>query len=459
MDKKNQKGSNTRKGFEMINPDAAGIDIGSKVHYVCIPEGRDSVRIKSFGCFTEDINTMATWLKKCGIKSIAMESTGVYWIPVYQILERAGFEINLINAQHVKGVPGRKKTDVEDCSWLQKLHSYGLLRASFRPNDQICVLRSYVRHRARLTENASTHVLRMQKSLTEMNIQLHNVISDITGVTGTAIIRAILAGEQDPVTLAKLRDERIKSSADVIAKSLKGDYREEQLFILKQEFDSYHFYQHQIEALDKVIEACYHTFDKQENKDSLKKKTRRVKSSNSPQFNLRESLHALTGVDCTAIPGLSELTVQTIIAEVGTDMSKWPTEKHFTSWLGLSPTNKISGAKILSSKTKKVKNNASKAFRMAAYAVSKTQTALGAFMRRIKSKAGAPKAITATARKIACLLYRLLKFGKDYVEHGIECYEKKYEANQVGKLQKWAKRLGYDLVENPDKQTALVGVS
>ena len=257
----------------MINPDAAGIDIGSKVHYVCVPEGRDSTRIKSFGCFTEDINTMATWLKKCGIKSIAMESTGVYWIPVYQILERAGFEVNLINAQHVKGVPGRKKTDIEDCSWLQKLHSYGLLRASFRPNDQICVLRSYIRHRARLIENALTHVLRMQKSLTEMNIQLHNVISDITGVTGTAIVKAILAGERDPVTLAKLRNDRIKSSEDVIAKSSKGDYREEQLFILKQEFDSYYFYQQQIEALDKVIEACYHTFDKQENKEPLTKKS------------------------------------------------------------------------------------------------------------------------------------------------------------------------------------------
>lgn len=458
MNKKNQKVSST-KGFEMINPDVAGIDVGSKVHYVCVPEGRDSERIKSFGCFTEDINTMATWLKKCGIKSIAMESTGVYWIPVYQILEREGFEINLINAQHVKGVPGRKKTDVEDCSWLQKLHSYGLLRASFRPNDQICVLRSYIRHRARLTENASTHVLRMQKSLTEMNVQLHNVISDITGVTGTAIVKAILAGERDPVTLAKLRDGRIKSSEDVIAKSLKGDYREEQLFILKQEFDSYHFYQHQIEALDKVIEACYYTFDKQENKKPLEQKKSRRSSSNIPQFNLRESLYALTGVDCTAIPGLSELSVQTIIAEIGTDMSKWQTEKHFTSWLGLSPTNKISGAKVLSSKTKKVKNNASNAFRMAACTVGKTQTALGAFMRRIKSKTGAPKAITATARKIACLLYRLLKFGKDYVEHGIECYEKKYETNQVGKLQKWAKRLGYDLVENPEKQLTQAGVS
>lgn len=441
MSKTNQK----IEGLAMINPDAAGIDIGARVHYVCVPEDRDDTPIKSFGSFTEDINMMAIWLKKCGIKSVAMESTGVYWIAIYQILERAGFEVNLINAQHVKGVPGRKKTDVEDCSWLQKLHSYGLLRASFRPDDQICVLRSYIRQRSRLIENASSHVLRMQKALTEMNIQLHNVISNIMGVTGTSIIKAILGGERDPLKLAKLRSSRIKSSEDVIAKSLQGDYRTEHLFILRQEFESYHFYQQQIEDLDRVIEAYYQELDKEDNKEPLKKK-KRTASSNTPKFNLRERLYALTGVDFTMIPGLNELTVQIITAEVGTDMSKWPTEKHFTSWLGLSPTNRISGAKILGSKTRKVKNCAANAFRLAACSAGKTQTAIGAFMRRIKSKAGAPKAITATARKIACLFYRLLKRGKDYVELGIECYEKKYKENLVGKLEKMAKRLGYDLV-------------
>lgn len=262
MSKQSQKISHASSRLDIINPDAAGIDIGAKIHYVCVPEGRDNLRIQSFGCFTEDIHAMATWLKKCGVKSIAMESTGVYWIPVFQILAQEGFEVNLINAQHVKGVPGRKKTDVEDCSWLQKLHSYGLLQASFRPNDQICVLRSYIRHRSRLIENASTHILRMQKALTEMNVQLHNVISNITGVTGMAIIKAILDGEQDPAKLATLRNDKIKSSEAVIAKSLNGNYREEQLFILKQEFESYHFYQRQLEALDKVIEGCYLAFDK-----------------------------------------------------------------------------------------------------------------------------------------------------------------------------------------------------
>lgn len=456
MNKKNKKASRPEE-FDMINPHAAGIDIGSKIHYVCVPTGRDDERIKSFGCFTEDINKMASWLKKCKVQSVAMESTGVYWIPVYQILEQEGFEVNLINAQHVKGVPGRKKTDVEDCSWLQKLHSYGLLKSSFRPSDQICVLRSYIRHRARLIENASTHVLRMQKALTEMNIQLHNVISDIMGVTGTAIITTILAGERDPVELAKLRNNRIQSSEDVIAKSLQGNYREEHLFILKQEFESYQFYQNQIQALDKVIEACYQTFDKQGNKDLLK--TEKRKSSNSPPFDLRKNLYVLAGVDFTAIPGLNELTVQTIISEIGTDMSKWPTEKHFTSWLGLSPTNKISGAKVLSSRTRKVKNSAAIAFRTAACSAGKTQTAIGAFMRRIKSKVGAPKAITATARKIACLFYRLLKYGSDYVEEGLEYYEKKYEANLIEKAKKMAKRLGYELVKNLDKPTLEVSVS
>jgi transposase len=403
---------------------------------------------------------MAAWLKKCAIKSVAMESTGIYWLPVYQILEQAGFEINLINAQHIKGMPGRKKTDVEDCSWLQKLHSYGLLKASFRPADQICVLRSYIRQRARLIENASTHILRMQKSLTEMNIQLHNVISDITGTTGTDIIKAILAGERDPMALAKLRHYRIKSSEDVIAKSLVGDYREEHLFILRQEFDAYNFCRNQIADLDKAIEACYQTFDQQDNKAPLKKKQRRLtSSSNLPYFNLSESLYSLLGIDFTDIPGLSELTVQTIVSEVGTDMSKWPTEKHFTSWLGLSPTNKISGAKILSSRTRKVKNSASKAFRLAACSAGKTQTAIGAFMRRIKGRAGAPKAITATARKIACLFYRLLKYGKDYVEQGMEYYENKYKANLVGKLEKLAKRLGYDLVQKLDNQMSAADVS
>lgn len=462
MSNQDQKISRASK-LEITNPDAAGIDIGAKIHYVCVPEGRDDSRIKSFGCFTEDIHAMAAWLKKCGIKSIAMESTGVYWIPVFQILAQEGFEVNLINAQHVKGVPGRKKTDVEDCVWLQKLHSYGLLQASFRPTDQICVLRSYIRHRARLIENASTHVLRMQKALTEMNIQLHNVISDITGVTGMAIIKAILDGERDPAKLVELRNSRIKSSESVIAKSLNGNYREEQLFILRQEFESYEFYQRQIEALDKVIESCYRTFDKRERKDDKKENKKSLgkkrKSANTPQFNVREMLYDITGVDFTDIPGLSELTVQTIIAETGTDMSKWPTEKHFTSWLGLSPTNKISGGKILSSKTKKVKNDAANAFRMAANNVGKTQTAMGAFMRRIKSKVGAPKAVTATARKIACLYYRLLKYGKDYVEVGMEYYEKKYQEGVLAKLKKTAKNLGYELVENPDKQMTKEGVS
>lgn len=450
MNNKQSKKSKT-KFLKMTNSNAAGIDVGSKVHYVCVPEDRDTNCVRKFECFTEDLNKMVKWLRECEITTIAMESTGIFWIPLYQLLERAGFEVNLINAQHIKNVPGRKKTDVEDCRWIQKLHSYGLLRSSFRPEDEVCVLRSYIRQRARLIESASTHILRMQKALTEMNIQLHNVISDITGVTGMAIIKAIISGERDPIKLAQLRDGRIKNSREVVAKSLLGDYREEHLFVLKQEVELYEFYYKQIENLDKEIEKCYKKFDPKDTAgNSLKslKVQRKSLSGNKPKFNLRQNLYKITGVDLTEIPGLNALTIQTIISEVGINMDKWPSEKHFTSWLGLSPANRITGEKIMSSRTRKVKNKATNAFRMAAYTVGRTQTALGAFMRRVKSKAGGPKAITATARKIACLFYRLLKYGAHYVELGIEYYEKKYNENLKRVLDKIAKQLGYTVVAN-----------
>ncbi len=450
MNKNNQRQS-TGTVFNLINPDCAGIDIGSKVHYVCVPEDRSSESVRKFECFTEDLARMVQWLKECKIKSIAMESTSVYWIPVYQALEVAGFEVHLVNAKHAKHVPGRKKTDVEDCRWIQKLLSCGLISGSFRPNDQICVLRSYIRQRKRLTESSSAHVLRMQKALTEMNIQLHNVIADITGVSGTAIIKAILAGERNPVELAKLVHYCLIKKQAIIAKSLHGDYRKEHLYVLKQEFELYEFYQQKISELDQEIDDHYREFDKK-NHNGTKLKSKK-KSSNAPKIDVRQNLYDITGIDLSMIPGLSELTMQTIISEVGTDMSKWPTEQHFSSWLGLSPINKITGEKVFRSRTNKVKNRASEAFRMSAQAISKTQTALGAFFRRIKARAGAPKAITATARKIACLFYRLLKYGEDYVEQGVEKYEQKYRENQVKTLEKLAKKLGYSIVLQNDELT------
>lgn len=434
------KNNNT---LQIINRNAAGIDIGSRSHYVCVPQDRDTEYVRKFSTFTDDLHKMADWLKKCNIKTIAMESTGVYWIPVFQILEARGFEVYLVNAKYVKNVPGRK-TDVQDCQWLQKLHSCGLLHASFRPEDSICVLRHYIRQRERLIKNSTTHVLRMQKVLTEMNIQLRNVISDITGVTGIAIIKAIIDGERDSVKLAKLRDYRIKSSEGTIVKSLQGDYRLEHLFILKQEFELYVSYLQKIEEIDIEIEKYYRSLEPK-GSEIIKDDSRRS-GSNRPKFNLKQELYNMTGIDFSTIPGLNTLTIQTIISEVGTDMSQWKSENHFASWLGLTPANKITGEKVFSTKTRKVINRAATAFRIAALSTGKTQTALGAFMRRIKIGKGTPKAITATARKIACLFYRLLKFGQVYVEQGIAQYQQTYKAKLVYGLEKRAKELGYALM-------------
>lgn len=388
---------------------------------------------------------MVTWLKKCCIKTIAMESTGIYWISAFQILETSGFEVILVNARHIKNVPGRK-TDVKDAQWIQQLHSYGLLNASFRPNDQICELRVFTRQRDRLTKNAATHVNRMQKALNEMNIQLHHVISDITGVTGMNIIKAIIAGERDASKLAQFRNANMKSDEKTIIKALEGDWRKKHLTVLKQELEIYEFYLKQIGECDMAIEACYKAFDKRGGGDLANRQKQR-KNKNSPRFDLQQSLYDAAGVDFTTIPGLSEVTAQTIISEVGLDMGKWKTEQHFASWLGFSPTNKTTGGKVFDTRTKKVKNKASTAFRMAALNLGRGKTSIAGFYRRIKGRLGTPKAITATARKLACMFYRLLKYGQNYVEQGIEAYEKKYQETMVINLKKQAIRLGFEVIK------------
>lgn len=434
--------------FKLINPHAAGIDIGSRFHYVCVGENNDPQPIQKFSCFTPDLHKLADWLIKCSITSVAMESTGVYWIPVFQILESRGLNVILVNARHVKNVPG-KKTDVQDCQWLQQLHTYGLLNGSFRPNDDTCILRSYARQRDNLVRSAAAHTQRMQKALTQMNLQLHKVISDITGATGTAIIKVIIDGERNPKVLAQLKNKQIKNDEEVIANALVGDYREEHLFSLKQEYDLYCFYQTKIAECDNQIMLCYKKFCNQVDpveKPLTKRKSKGRKSH--PKFDLRHELYRIIGTDITTIPGFDVLTVQSIISEIGLDMNKWPSEKHFSSWLGLSPGNKISGDKVLSTKTRKVINRATVAFRMAAYAAGKSQSALGAYYRRLRSRAGAPKAITATARKLACLFYRLLKFGNDYVEHGIDYYEMRYKERIIRNLKNRAQEYGFNLIEN-----------
>lgn len=433
--------------LEEINQNAAGIDLGSGEHWVCVPTDRTDKNIRRFGCFTPDLIAMADWLMECRVDTVAMEATGVYWIPVFQILEAKGFEVKLVNAHHVKTVPGRK-TDVLDCQWLQKLHTYGLLSGSFRPEDQICVLRSYIRQRDSLIKSASTHVQRMQKALIQMNLHLHKVISDVTGLTGMKIIKAIVAGEQDPQVLATLKDPRIKSSTADIAKALTGDYRREHLFVLQQELTLYEVYQQQISAVDTEIEKCLASFEPQtlDEPPTTPRKRRKKPTANHPNFDLHKYLYRMAGVDFTLIDGLDALTVQTILSEVGLNPKRFPTVKHFTSWLGLCPGQKVTGGKVKSSKTRNVVNRAANAFRMAAFSLTHSRSALGAFYRRLRSRLGAPKAITATAHKLARLFYQMWITAGQYSDPGMDYYEQKYQELMLNNLQQKAQALGLELI-------------
>jgi transposase len=431
----------------LIHINAAGIDIGSEQHWVAVPKDRDEEPVRRFGCFTSDLHAMADWLKKCDIDTVVMESTGVYWIPLFQILETRGFDVKLVNARHVKNVPGRK-TDVLDCQWLQQLHTYGLLLGSFRPEDSICVLRSYWRHRDNLIRYAAAHIQHMQKALTEMNLHLHKVISNLTGVTGMRIIQAILAGERDPLKLAQMRDPRIKNSAETIAKSLEGDYRQEHLFALKQALELYCTYQQQIEACDQEIEAYLTQLDSKCDPDSTKK-YKSSRSKNDPSFNLGYHLYRITGVDFTEIDGLDVLTVHTILTEVGLDPEAFGTEKRFASWLGLSSENRITGGRIINNKTRKVVNRASKAFRMGANSLQNSQSALGGYFRRMRSRKGAPKAITATAHKLARIFFHIWKTGDTYQDLGADYYDQKYKERVMENMKKRARKLGFELTLQP----------
>lgn len=435
--------------LEMINPHAAGIDIGSERHWVAVPSACSQEPVRSFGCFTADLHAMAQWLKNCGIKTIAMESTGVYWIAPFQILEDYGFEVKLVNARHVKNVPGRK-TDVQDCQWLQRLHSYGLLSGSFRPEAQICVLRSYWRHRETLVRYASAHIQHMQKALTQMNLHLHKVISDISGVSGMKIIRAIIAGERDPQQLALLREPGVKNSAETIAKALQGDYRPEHLFALRQAVELYEFYQSRIEACDRQIASCLSAFESKADAAPLPSAaTTRKRRKNQPYIDLRGELYRICGIDFTSIPGLDSLTVQTIVSEVGLDPGRFAHEKRFTSWLALCPHNRITGGKIHGSKTKKTNNRATIAFRLAAQSLANSTSALGGFYRRIRSRLGGPTAVTATAHKLARIFYRMWSTGQPYVEQGANRYEAHYKERVLKNIVKRAKQLGYDVILHP----------
>jgi transposase len=437
--------------LKQINLNAAGLDIGVAEIWACVPEGRDEVSVRVFQTFTVDLHALADWLEACGIETVAMESTGVYWIPLYEILEARGLEVYLVNARHLSNVTG-KKTDILDCQWLQQLHTYGLLRASFRPEAEMVALRSYIRHRDNLTQDRATHIRRMQKALHLMNVQLTNVISDITGETGLKIIRDIVAGQHDPVKLAQHRHPRCQSSEDEIVKALQGNYRPEHLFALQHALDLYDYYTQKIQDCDVKIEARFAAFKPQVDlaEKPLPPSKKKRKQKNDPHFDLRTALYKTCGVDLTRIDGLNALTVQKVISETGVDMSPWPTVKHFTSWLSLAPNNKITGGKVISRGTKKAHNQAAQALRMAAQSLAHSDSALGAFYRRIRAQKGAMVANVATAHKLARIIYFMLKNQTEYEDPGASYYEEQYRQRAIKNLKRKAEKLGFELVSTED---------
>lgn len=432
--------------LQHMNLNAAGVDIGSERHLVAVPDGRDTVSVREFGTFTADLQALATWLKQCAVTTVAMESTWVYWIPLFEVLDRQGFEVKLVDARHVKNVSGRK-SDVLDCQWIQQLHTYGLLAGAFRPPDEVCVLRSYLRQREMLSQASSMHIQHMQKALQQMNLLLHNVVTDITGITGMKIIKAILAGERDPHVLARNRDERCHNTTATIAKSLVGNYREEHLFALRQAVDLYETYQAKMADCDHAIikqveKQPDSTDDGPPTPEKQVPANRRIRDG----VDVRDLLFKKSGVDLFAIPGLAADTLLILASEVGFDMTPWKTEKHFASWLGVCPGTKKSGGKLLPNKTKRHPNRATQAFRLAAASLYRSQTALGAFYRRIKSRSGGQQAVTATAHKIARIYYVMLSHGTSYVELGQKAYEQRYKERRIDHLKVQAKSLGFQLV-------------
>src|SRR5580700_628863 len=424
----------------IMKPDAAGIDIGATEIYVAVPADRDAETVRCFQTFTQDLYALAAWLQRCEIKTVAMESTGVYWIPLFQILEDRDFEVCLVNARHVKNVPGRR-TDVSDCQWLQFLHSVGLLRASYRPEQEICAVRSLLRHRESLVQMAATHVHHMQKALDQMNLQLHHVISDITGQTGLAIVDAILAGERNPQALAALRHERIKAPGEVIAKSLVGDYRPEHIFTLRQSLAAYRSYQELIAECEREIRHCLDDVHTSPPSDS---------ASPDQAQNLEGTLHSqlkrIFGTDLTKIPGIRVGIAQTLLGEVGPNFTKFRSASAFASWMGLCPDNEISGGKVLWVGTRKVNCRAAKALRMAAQSLHHSKSALGDFYRRMRAKLGAPKAITATAHKLSRIIFHLVTTGQEFNESRFAADQLRFHKCQEAKFRAKARALGFQLI-------------
>lgn len=431
----------------MIQANACGIDIGGESIFVCVPRDSDPNPIREFSAFTADLREMAQWLKKCKVTTVAMESTGVYWIPVFEVLDTYGFDVKLVNAHHVKNVPGRK-TDVSDSEWIQRLHSFGLLSGSFRPADEVVVLRSYVRHRNTLMQRGADQLNYAQKALEQLNIKLGYAISDISGVTGSRIIEDIIRGVRDPHKLALHRDGRCKAPVEVIEKSLEGNWREEHILALKHAWQAYTFFHNQILECEKAIEKLIDGFEKKGKNTTLSKNGSKKSICNkSPYyFDMREQLHKWAGVDLCALPGINENIASRILSETGIDTTKWKTAKHFASWLAVCPGNKISGGKRLSGKTKPSKNKAREALGMAAQALAHSDSYLGAYYRKMRAKFGAPKANRAASHKLAKIIYAMLKSGKEFNELTQADFEMHHKEKTLENMQKKAKDLGFTLV-------------
>jgi len=439
------------EGMSRVNENAAGVDIGASEIVACVSGEEGTQIVKAFGNYTVDLQAIGKWFGDHGVESVAMESTGVYWIPLFEELERQGFECLLISSRSLRRVPGRK-SDIEDAQWIQTLHGYGLLESSFRPQADLIALRTMLRHRAQLLEHRAPHILHMQKALLQMNIQLSQALSDVTGETGKAMIRAIVEGVRDPQVLAGFRDPGCKKSEEEIEKALTGTWREEHLFVLKQSLALYDFYTEQIEACDEEVDRLYQLtrpdWEAGELPPVLKKK-RNSHSKNKPknEDEIRQHLQRINGVDITAVDGFGVSLAQTVTMEVGSNVGeKFPTEKHFSRWLGLAPKHDITGGKVLSNHTLKTKNRAGQAFRMAAQSVKRADCPFGALYRRLKSRLGPAQATVATAHAIARVVYKMLKYKVEYDPLSVNEYQKQYDAQQVKYMRKKAAKLGYQLV-------------
>lgn len=433
----------------VLEPNAAGVDIGAEEIFVAVPPDRDPEPVRKFSSFTCDLHALIDWLERCHIRTVAMESTGVYWIPLFQLLEGRGFEVYLVNAHYLKRVPGRK-SDVTDCQWIQYLHSVGLLRGSFRPPEEICAIRTLWRHRGSLLQMASEHILHMQKSLSQMNVQVHHVLSDITGTSGQAILDAILSGERDPVVLAGLCHVRVKSPREKVARALEGDYRPEHLFTLKQSLDGYRYYQKAIAELDREIarlmQALPSAIDHQLPIPGRTKHSAYHRQGHDPAFDLRKELYRIAGVDLTDIPGISAITAQVILTEIGPDVHRFRNASAFASWLGLCPEQQVSGGKVLSCRTRKVKNRAAIALRMGANSLCREKGYFGGFFRRMRAKLGTAQAVTATAHKIARVLYHVLSTRQPYTETVFHQFDEQARQRSEMCLRRQASQLGFQII-------------